>query len=231
MNAEQAKQEPAVRIYVWQLPVRVIHWLIFLAIIVLSATGYYIGNPMSSQPGAARDHFFTGTVRVVHLYAGYVFIASVLARMIWMFTGNAYARWNQFIPASKERIHNFVGTFLFYTFIRRDPPPVRGHNAVAGASYVVVYGLMFLISLTGLALHASAADVGSPLRWFGALVPLFGGLQVARWIHHIIMWLLLGFTVHHVYSALLMSVVEKTGTMESIFSGYKFVPKGEHGES
>jgi Ni/Fe-hydrogenase 1 B-type cytochrome subunit len=37
------------------------------------------------------------------------------------------------------------------------------------------------------------------------------------------MWLLLGFAVHHVYSAVLMSTVEANATMESIFSGYKFV--------
>ena len=36
------------------------------------------------------------------------------------------------------------------------------------------------------------------------------------------MWLLLGFAVHHVYSAVMMAMVEKKGTLESIFSGYKF---------
>jgi Ni/Fe-hydrogenase 1 B-type cytochrome subunit len=55
--------------------------------------------------------------------------------------------------------------------------------------------------------------------------PLVGGLYVARWIHHAVMWLLLGFAVHHVYSAVLMSTVEANATMESIFSGYKFVPR------
>jgi Ni/Fe-hydrogenase 1 B-type cytochrome subunit len=39
------------------------------------------------------------------------------------------------------------------------------------------------------------------------------------------MWLLLGFAVHHVYSSLLMSQVEQNATVESIFSGYKFVSK------
>jgi Ni/Fe-hydrogenase 1 B-type cytochrome subunit len=34
---------------------------------------------------------------------------------------------------------------------------------------------------------------------------------------------LLGFTVHHVYSAWLMDVKEKNGTLSSIFGGYKFI--------
>jgi Ni/Fe-hydrogenase 1 B-type cytochrome subunit len=33
------------------------------------------------------------------------------------------------------------------------------------------------------------------------------------------------FFVHHVYSAIAMSQIEGTGTMESIFSGWKFVPR------
>jgi Ni/Fe-hydrogenase 1 B-type cytochrome subunit len=78
---------------------------------------------------------------------------------------------------------------------------------------------------TGFALYSASARVGSPMRLFQFLVPLFGGLQPARWIHHVVMWLLLGFMVHHVYSGILMSQVEANGTMESIFSGYKFVPR------
>jgi Ni/Fe-hydrogenase 1 B-type cytochrome subunit len=41
------------------------------------------------------------------------------------------------------------------------------------------------------------------------------------------MWLLLGFAVHHVYSSVLMSTVEANATVESIFSGYKFVPEDD----
>jgi Ni/Fe-hydrogenase 1 B-type cytochrome subunit len=48
-------------------------------------------------------------------------------------------------------------------------------------------------------------------------------MQGGRLVHHLIMWLLLGFAVHHVYSAWLMDVKEKNGTLSSIFSGYKFV--------
>ena len=39
------------------------------------------------------------------------------------------------------------------------------------------------------------------------------------------MWMLIGFALHHVYSAVLMSQVEANATVESIFSGYKFVPR------
>ena len=51
-------------IYVWQVPVRVTHWLIFFSILILSATGYYISHPFIGVPGpAASGHFAMGTVR------------------------------------------------------------------------------------------------------------------------------------------------------------------------
>ena len=73
-------------------------------------------------------------------------------------------------------------------------------------------------------MRGAAGGPGSLLHGFASLEWLVGGLQYVRWIHHIVMWLLLGFAVHHVYSGILMSTVEANGTMESIFSGYKFVP-------
>jgi len=35
------------------------------------------------------------------------------------------------------------------------------------------------------------------------------------------------FFIHHLYTAILVSVEEENGVMESIFSGYKFVPEDE----
>ena len=38
------------RVYVWELPVRLTHWLNFLTIIVLCFTGYYISRPFIDAP-------------------------------------------------------------------------------------------------------------------------------------------------------------------------------------
>jgi Ni/Fe-hydrogenase 1 B-type cytochrome subunit len=78
--------------------------------------------------------------------------------------------------------------------------------------------------ITGLILRGTSA-VTSPIHLFAAWAPLLGGLSMVRWIHHIVMWLLLGFTVHHVYSAILVAMVEKNGTIDSIISGWKWVPR------
>jgi len=215
------------RVYVWQIPVRVTHWLIASSIIVLSVTGFYIGRPMITVPGAAAGSFFMGWVKVVHGYVAYVFITAVIVRLIWMFTGNKYARWDKFLPVNRTRQQGMLPTILFYSFLRDRPPGYVGHNPLAGFAYVAVFGLYLLAIATGLLLRGSSAPPDFLLSWYASLAPYFGGLQIARWIHHAIMWLLLGFMLHHVYSSILMASVEKTGTMDSIFSGYKWVPRRE----
>lgn len=213
----------AFRLYVWELPVRVSHWLIALSVVVLAFTGFYIGHPFIAVSGPARDHFVMGWFKVIHYYAAIVFTLSVLSRVVWMFTGNKYARWNQFIPTTYTRLLNFGRTLRFYLFLRTRPPAVIGHNPLAGATYTIVFLLYFIIIATGLAMYSQSAAIGSPMRAFHFLIPLLGGLQSARWLHHVGMWLLLGFIVHHIYSAVMYSAVERNATTESIFTGYKFV--------
>ena len=224
-SAPLAAPSDVVRVYVWQIPVRITHWLIALSIVVLSVTGFYIGNPFITVSGPAGQHFVMGWIKVIHRWTAWVFVGAVLARVIWMFTGNKYAHWDKFIPIHRSRIRGLWPTIKFYLFALRKPPGFVGHNPVAGATYTLVFGLYFLAIATGLMLSGASADVESPLRWFATWAPLVGGLQIARWIHHVVMWLLLGFAVHHVYSSVLMSTIEANATVESIFSGYKFVPR------
>jgi Ni/Fe-hydrogenase 1 B-type cytochrome subunit len=205
----------------------VTHWLIALSIVVLAATGFYIGNPFLISAGPAGQRFVMGTVKVVHFYAAIVFTLAVLARVLWMFIGNRYERWDMFIPVASSRRAGIAGTLRFYLFLQRKLPGGVGHNPVAGIAYTAVFLLYFLEIATGLALYGTSAHVGSWLRGFALLAPWLGGLQTVRWLHHVGMWLLLGFVVHHIYSAVLTSSVEGDATLDSIFTGYKVVPSVE----
>ena len=213
------------KVYVWELPVRLTHWLLFFSILVLSATGYYIGHPFISVPGAARDHFVMGTMRAVHMYAAIVFTLAVLVRIYWAFVGNGYARLSEFIPLSRRRLRSLWKTFQYYSFIRHEPDGYAGHNGLAAASYAVIFIIYLVMIATGLVLYAVGVSASSPFRVFVALEPLFGGLQIARLIHHVGMWIILVFAVLHVYFVLLSSIIEHIGTFDSIFSGYKFMPE------
>ena len=216
-----------IRTYVWESPVRLAHWLVVFSLGVLVFTGIYLGHPFLASPGPSEQRFVMGTVKVVHSYAAIVFTLSVLARIFWMFLGNEYASWREFIPIAPHRRGGARSMLKFYLFMRREPPTFVGHNPLAGVSYSVVFLLYLLMSATGFALYSVSAPVHSHMLVFRFLLPLFGGAQSARWIHHVGMWLLLGFAVHHVYSAVMMALVEKKGTLESIFSGYKFFTRAD----
>jgi Ni/Fe-hydrogenase 1 B-type cytochrome subunit len=208
-------------VYVWELPVRITHWLIFLSIIVLAATGYYLGHPFIAVNGPPRDHFVMGTVRVIHLYTAIVFTLAVFVRVYWMLAGNRYARWSELVPVTRRRLRSVWQTMRFYGYVRRNPPLYMGHSGLAGVAYAIVFLIYFMMIGTGLALYTVYAPTGSPFQLFRFLIPIFGGLQIVRLVHHIGMWLLLIFVVHHVYSAILFSTSERTGIIGSMFSGYK----------
>jgi Ni/Fe-hydrogenase 1 B-type cytochrome subunit len=205
------------RVYVWEVPVRLTHWVNVLAILVLSATGFYVGNPV-----LGGSVYLMAWVRGVHRIAAYVFIASLALRTYWAFAGNTWASWRALFPwLTAEGRRGLARTFLYYTFVRRPPPREVGHNPLAGATYSLVVLLMLLEVLTGFALQ-SLGTSGWRTAAFGWVFSVLHP-QNARLLHHMIMWLLLGFAVHHVYSALLMDAEERNSLMTSIFSGYKFV--------
>jgi Ni/Fe-hydrogenase 1 B-type cytochrome subunit len=217
--APRASVEP---VYVWELPVRLAHWLLFFSILVLAATGYYIAHPFISVPGPASSHFVMGTMRSVHLYASIVFTLAALVRVYWAFAGNRYARWSELIPVSRQRWQSFRHAMLYYAFLSREAVYYPGHNALAGLTYAGIFVVYFVMMATGFALYTVYAPLGSPMQVFGVLIPVFDGLQVARLIHHIGMWVILVFAVAHVYFPVLYSIIERSGVVDSIFSGYKF---------
>ncbi len=211
---------PVFSVYVWEWPVRVTHWITVAAIVSLSVTGLYIGTP-GRFLGSALP---MTTVKAIHSYSAIAFTLSVLSRVAWMFLGNRYARWDKFILFRPRRARGLGSTLRFYLLGLRKPPGYVGHNPLAGLVYTLVFLSFFVMIATGFAMYSASAALGSPMRWFTFLGPLLGGLQTARWIHHGFMWGLIGFAIHHVYSAVLMSQVEASATVESIVSGYKFVP-------
>ena len=217
------------RVYVWDVVVRLSHWIIMVSILILAVTGIYIGKPFFIPSGPPEEQMVMANMKTVHFYTAIVFTLAVLARVVWMFVGSYYARWHQFVPIGARRRRDVIGMLKFYTFLSSTPPMNVGHNPLAGLTYLLVFGLYFLMILTGLALYSVDAGLvyGGYMKAIGGfLLPIFGGPQTARWVHHIAMWFLLGFFAHHIWSAMLISRIEGMGLIDSMFSGYKFLPKG-----
>lgn len=213
-----------VRAYVWEAPVRISHWLIVLSVTVLSFTGYYLHNPFLVATG--RHPYVMGTMRFIHLCAAFTFIISYVLRIYWFQVGNEWADWHAFVPLSRQRWRGMGRMVKYYSFFQKNLDHYVGHNALAGVTYTFMYFLMFLEILTGLALYNAIVKFKVLAVLIGWL-PWLIDIQYLRMFHFGMIFVVFIFVTHHVYSALLVSSVEHNGLIESIFTGFKFVPREE----
>jgi Ni/Fe-hydrogenase 1 B-type cytochrome subunit len=214
----------SVRTYVWELPVRVSHWFIFLSVVVLSFTGYYMHNPFIIT--RSNTAYLMGTMRFIHLIAAAVFISAFLWRFYWFFVGNEWSRWSAFVSLRRERWRGMWRMVSYYTFFRKNIAHYVGHNALAASAYMLIFTLMFIEILTGLALFSYTVS-NHVLTFFIGWLPRLINISYLRLTHFCIMFGFFIFVIHHVYSAVLVSWEERNALIESIFTGYKFIPEAE----
>lgn len=216
------------RVYVWEMPVRLFHWVNALAIAVLAVTGLILGTPPAFLSSAeAGDAYWFGTVRFVHFVAGFVFVFNLIPRLYWGLVGNRWARWNNYLPATPRRLRehwNSLVRTLRADILEIDVQPYEtvGHNAVALSTYLALFLIMLFQAGTGLALYAPMSDWWFP-GLFAWIVPLMGGDAEVRYWHHAALWVFVVFTIIHVYLVAFHDYVEGRGTLSSIIDGWKFI--------
>jgi len=213
-------QDERKRVYAWEFPVRFTHWINFLCIVVLSVTGFYIGNPFVHA--VSSREYVMGWMRFVHFVAAYTFLMSMVIRLYWAFLGNRYASWRVLVPLTGRQWSDLWDTVKFYLFLSKKPPYAVGHTALAGLAYLFVFALFIFQIMSGFALYA--------VNHSGAVYTVLGGwltsimyLQTIRLLHHLSMYVILAFVLVHVYLGWYLDLKERNGLMGSIFSGYKFV--------
>jgi Ni/Fe-hydrogenase 1 B-type cytochrome subunit len=217
--------QPKYKRYVWELPVRLNHWTNVFCIVVLSVTGLFIGNPVSV--GQSASGFTMGWIRFFHFTAAYLFAVSVMSRIIWAFIGNKYSGWREFFPLSTvEGREKSVKMLRYYIFLDKNVPETVGHNPLATSAYVALFCVYSLMIFTGFALYAEHAP-GSSMHWLLSFMYTLFSNQGMRLAHHASMWLIFGFIINHIYSAVLFDIKEHGGEVSSMFSGYKFLLKKE----
>jgi len=216
------------RVLVWELPVRIFHWLNVLSLIVLTVTGFIIADPPAilSNTEATDLHSF-GIVRFIHFVAAYVFFFIMIMRLYWAFVGNRFAHWKAFWPFSKKMWNNVIHVLkidiLLFNEDEEDLSNISiGHNSVAVLSYLAMFFIALISIFTGFALYADLSEWWLP-DLFSWVVPLFGGDFMVRTIHHIAMWAFILFAIVHVYLVFYHDWLEGRGEVSSMFGGYKFV--------
>ncbi|NOX20311.1 MAG: Ni/Fe-hydrogenase, b-type cytochrome subunit [Nitrospirae bacterium] len=208
------------RVYAWEFPVRLTHWVNVVCILTLSVTGYYIGNPFIHA--ISSREYIMGWMRFVHFVAAYAFVCSVIIRFYWAFVGNRYARWGALIPHTSRQWKDLFGAIKFYLFLSRKPPYAVGHTAFAGLVYIIIFILYIWQIISGFALY-SLSDHTWASGILGGWLTGVMHLQTIRLYHHLVMYVILAFAIAHIYIGWYLDSKERNGIMGSIFGGYKFV--------
>ena len=140
-------------VYVWELPVRIYHWLNALCIVILCITGFIIADPPAIMTETeANFSYWFGMVRFIHFLAALVFFFNFVFRLYWGFGGNRYARWNNFIPLKKSQWKEILEVIkVDILMIKNKPVDSIGHNALASVIFSVRSGLFCCNPLRGLA--------------------------------------------------------------------------------
>ena len=130
---------------------RLLHWVIALAIVWLIAT---------SQIANLYEHTtYEKTLWNLHILGGYVLTTGLLTRLLWGLVGPASARWRDLWHPGiwKDSLRNM-----------RLPKTHRaGHDAIASLGYLFAYGVMAFMVVTGLGLAASEFQAGPLASWLG----------------------------------------------------------------
>jgi cytochrome b len=118
-------------IMVWDMPVRVFHWLL-----VICFTGAWLSSESERWV-------------LIHYAFGYTACLLVLIRLVWGLIGTRYARFSQFLKSPKAVIGHFM------SMLRGDPHHDVGHNPAGG---LVMFALMLLILLIGFTGYLSVKE-------------------------------------------------------------------------
>jgi cytochrome b len=187
---ESPKTPVSPEVYVWDPFVRVFHWTVVAAFAVAYLT---------------EDDLLT-----VHVWAGYVVGALVVARIIWGFVGSPHARFSDFVYAPATAF-SYVRELL-----RFRGPRYVGHSPGGGTMVIVLLTFLAATVATGLVVYGGDQQAG-PLA--GMFSKDFA--ESFEDVHEVIANITLALIFFHVSAVVLASFVHHENLVRAMVTGYK----------
>lgn len=179
------------RVRVWDLPTRIFHWALVLAI--------------AFAWGATRWHNYAA-----HRAAGYTILGLLVFRIIWGFVGSDTSRFTNFVK----------GPAAAWRYARSLPARVSdeayGHNPLGAWSVVLM--LLALVAQVGLGLFTVDTDglESGPLSDY---VDFDTGRLAAHW-HHRMFNVVLALIVLHVAAVLFYAIWKRRNLVKPMITGW-----------
>ena len=185
-------QNAAKKVLVWDLPTRIFHWLFVLSFIAAWVTN-------------GEDRYL-----YEHVFAGYVFFALLIFRLIWGFSGSHYAKFTNF-AYSKSIVVDYIKA-LFKGGAKR----YVGHNPAGGMAIFIILFLATILAVSGLMVLGGEEHHG-PLK---DIVSYSLGSEMKE-IHELAYNALLVLLFIHLVGVLFESLYHKENLISAMLSGYK----------
>lgn len=205
------------RVYVWEIPVRLFHWLLVLSMIAFTVTGLYIGNPYIQA--YSSEQYIMGTMRFIHFVTAYVFLMIIIIRIYWSLVGNKYAHVTGWFPFTSSKFSEMGRELKYYMLIsKKSGSEGLGHTALGGLVMFFIFLVFFFEIVSGFAMYSVTHS--------GAIWTILGGwllnvmlLPTINLWHHLCMYVIIAFVIIHIYTAIYLNSVEGNGLLASIFTG------------
>jgi cytochrome b len=197
MVAERVDREnqPRKTVAVWDWPVRIVHWLLVVLIVVSWITSEVGGNAMT-----------------YHMWSGYTILTLVAFRIVWGWVGSRHARFASFVRGPGEVIR--YATSLAGT----RSSSFLGHNPLGGWSVVLMLLSVAVQATTGLFANDDVMTEG-PLasRVSGEASELLTA------IHNYNFYVLLALIALHLIAILFYLLVKRENLIGAMFTGRKYI--------
>lgn len=226
---------------VWDVGTRLFHWLNVLCVVGLAGVGLVILG--GSGLGLSNDGKVA--LKTLHAWIGYVFVLNLLARIVWGFLGNRYARWGAILPGGRGYL--LAARRYFKAFFSATPEQYLGHNPLARLGMTSMLLLLVVQAVTGLLLagtdlfhppfgHWIAQWVAAPEVAPASLVPYapkmydavaYESMRAFRkpfaLVHLYSFYMLLVAITLHVVVVIATELKEGGGLVSAMFTGRKVV--------
>jgi len=178
---------------VWDIPVRLFHWLLVATIIGAWYT--------SDQDNDLIDY---------HLLCGYVALGLILFRILWGFLGTTHAKFSQFITTPRETLT------YFNNFTKPQSPSYPGHNPLGGLMVVFMLVMILLQAISGLFMND---DIFTNGPYYGTINENIEALLI--FFHRNSFNFLLGAIALHVLAISYYKMVKKKSLVLPMITGKK----------
>ena len=193
LEAESSTESSRRGTPVWDLPVRIFHWLLVLLVLSQIVTASIGGNAMQ-----------------LHALGGYAILALVLFRILWGLVGGTHARFADFVRGPRA-VLGYAKSLAAGSHL-----PHRGHNPPGGWSVLAMLGSLLVQATTGL-------FANDDVMMEGPLVKHVSGRtsEIATAIHDVNAVVLITLVAVHIAAVLFYLLVKEDNLIAPMITGRK----------